>query len=254
MVARESGHKPAHVLALFADPEPNTSLRLFLDLVEAAGARLAGVDENSPRAVVARLAAIARENDISVSSLARISGVSRPQLSTLFNDADPNPKLAMIDSLVTALGAEQEFQPVAADGTGVAAGDEDELEAEDEGDDDDLGDEDEAGDVGDEEEDDEDADEEEEEDEDDEDADEDDQADENDPDEGDEDEVEPPTIQALRERTALFERRLLEQEAEIRRLKTKQESEGVMSKVLTGGLIGLGVAGLAALVWKPRKE
>ncbi len=125
-VARRSRHKTAHVLDLFADPNPNPSLRLYLDLANGAGAQLEGVRGNTPAAVVAHLAALARDNAITVSALARSSGVSRPQLSTLFNDPDPNPTLATLDRLVTALGAESQFGLVRA--VDEADAEEDEVE------------------------------------------------------------------------------------------------------------------------------
>ena len=108
-VAKRSRHKTAHVLELFADPAPNPTMRLYLELVSVAGARLKGVDDNTPAAVVAHLAALVRDKGLTLSSLARTSGVSRQQLSTLFNDADPSPTLGTIDRLVAELGAEPDF-------------------------------------------------------------------------------------------------------------------------------------------------
>src|SRR5690606_37083556 len=96
-VARGSGHKAAHVRALFADLSPNPSLQLYLDLLTAAGAELFGVEESTPRAVIERLRAVMDEREITVSELARLADVNRSQLSTLFNDPDPNPKLAIVD-------------------------------------------------------------------------------------------------------------------------------------------------------------
>ena len=124
-VATRSRHKTAHVLDLFADENPNPSLRLYLDLVAVAGARLQGVDDNTPAGVVAHLAALARDNQITMSALARSSGVSRPLLSTLFNDPDPNPSLTTIDRIVTALDAGPGFALVSAEGEA----DDDEPEA-----------------------------------------------------------------------------------------------------------------------------
>ena len=268
--ARKSGHKTAHVLALFDDPEPNTSLRLFLDLVEAAGARLAGVDENTPRAVVERLAAIARENDISVSGLARLSGVSRPQLSTLFNVSEPNPKLAMIDSLVVALGAEQEFRVVSADAGRVEGAPVDEEDDEDPGEEheDDQGDEDaDEDDVEDEDdaaEDDDDEEDDDNEEDDDADVEDDDYAAEEDDDDDDdaaEDEDEGDAEEDVRREPSVvnasqgaLQRRIQEQEEEIRQIREQKESR---DRLIKGGLIGLGVAGLAGLAMlalKPPKK
>ena len=108
-VAKRSRHKTAHVLELFADPAPNPTMRLYLELVSIAGARLKGVNHNTPAAVVAHLAALVRDKGLTLTSLARTSGVSRQQLSTLFNDADPSPTLGTIDRLVAELGAEPDF-------------------------------------------------------------------------------------------------------------------------------------------------
>ena len=137
-VAKRSRHKTAHVLELFADPAPNPTMRLYLDLVSVAGARLKGIDDNTPAAVVAHLAALVRDKGLTVSSLARTSGVSRQQLSTLFNDADPSPTLATIDRLVAELGAEPDFGLVRASQAADAADtSDDDGEADAEADDDD---------------------------------------------------------------------------------------------------------------------
>ena len=109
-LAERSKHSGPHVLALFKDPDPNPTLALFLDLVNAAGARFHGVEVNKPVEVILRLKEImARENIKTVSALSRVAGVNRSQLSTLWNDAAPNPALATFDRLVVALGAEQDF-------------------------------------------------------------------------------------------------------------------------------------------------
>lgn len=112
-VAERSKHQAAHVLGLFAQPEPNPTLQLYLDLLEAAGARFNGVSRNTSAAVVARLKEIIDREEISISGLARTTGISRPQLSTLFNAADPNPMLARFDQIVVALGVEKEMGLVA---------------------------------------------------------------------------------------------------------------------------------------------
>ncbi len=53
-VAKRSAHKTAHVLELFEKQEPNPTLKLYLGVVEAAGGRLNGVSDNSPRAFMQR--------------------------------------------------------------------------------------------------------------------------------------------------------------------------------------------------------
>lgn len=109
-LAERSGHNAAHVLELFAHAEPNPKLALYLDLVQAAGARFAGVTVNEPAAAIARIKEIiAREKIQTVSALAKVSGINRSQLSSLLNEDEPNPTLATFDRLVAALGAEAEF-------------------------------------------------------------------------------------------------------------------------------------------------
>ncbi|WAS99231.1 helix-turn-helix domain-containing protein [Nannocystis punicea] len=109
-LAERSEHSFAHVLALFDQPEPNPKLGLYLELVHKAGARFHGIEVNEPAAVVARIReSIAREQILTVSALAKVSGINRSQLSSLLNDPDPNPTLATFDRLVATLGAEQEF-------------------------------------------------------------------------------------------------------------------------------------------------
>ena len=112
-VAERSKHPAARVLALFDQPEPNPTLQIYLDLLEAAGARFNGASDNTSAAVVARLKEIIVRENISISALARSTGITRPQLSTLFNAPDPNPMLARFDQLVVALGVEKELCLVA---------------------------------------------------------------------------------------------------------------------------------------------
>ena len=109
-LVERSEHSTPHVLALFEQPDPNPTLRLYLELVHKAGARFHGVINNDPAQVILRRKEImARENITTVSALSKVAGVNRSQLSTLLNDANPNPTLAVFDRLVVALGAEQDF-------------------------------------------------------------------------------------------------------------------------------------------------
>lgn len=109
-LAERSKQKNAHVLDLFDQPDPNPTLGSYLELVDAAGARLHGVTANEPRAVIERLKEImTREKVFTVSALARVSGLNRSQLSSLLNSSDPKPSLLTLHRLVVALGAEQDF-------------------------------------------------------------------------------------------------------------------------------------------------
>lgn len=109
-LAEHSEHNEAHVLGLFEQSDPNPTLQLYLDLVEAAGARFHGVVTNEPRVVIERLKEImTREKVLTVSALAKVAGVNRTQLSGLLNGRNPNPALLTFHRLVVALGAEQDF-------------------------------------------------------------------------------------------------------------------------------------------------
>ena len=112
-VASRCKHNTAHVLTLFDNPEPNPTLRLYLDVVHAAGARFSGVRENTPAAFIERLVELRNREKISNVALAQTSGISRPQLSTLLNDRDPNPLLSTVDRIVTAIGVEAELELIA---------------------------------------------------------------------------------------------------------------------------------------------
>ncbi|MEZ4449875.1 MAG: hypothetical protein R3B09_10390 [Nannocystaceae bacterium] len=112
-VASRSKHKKAHVLALFEQPEPNPTLRLYLEVVQAAGARFNGVRDNTPAAFVARLVELRDREKSNNVALSRLTSITRPHLSTLFNDPDPNPQLITIDRIVTALGVEADLELVA---------------------------------------------------------------------------------------------------------------------------------------------
>lgn len=114
-VAKRSKHGTAHVLDMFAAPEPNPSLRLYLEVLGTAGARLNGVRENTPRAVIERLAELRDQRGLKNSDLSRLTGIPRPTISTLFNDEDPNPGLLMFDKLVDALEVQKEFGLVGVD-------------------------------------------------------------------------------------------------------------------------------------------
>ncbi len=121
-LAERSKHSAPHVLALFKDADPNPTLELFLDLMQEAGARFHGVALNKPIEVIKRLKEImARENLSSLSALAKVAGVNRSQLSTMWNQEAPNPMLATFERLVVALGAEQDFALVSIHDAAVAA-------------------------------------------------------------------------------------------------------------------------------------
>ena len=249
-VAKRSRHKTAHVLDLFADENPNPSLRLYLDLANVAGARLQGVDESTPAGVVAHLAALARDNQITLSALARASGVSRPLLSTLFNDPDPNPSLATIDRIVTALDAGPGFALVSAEGADADEAD-DETEANDQADEeaDEEADDEEA----DAEEDDAEEDDAEEDDADEDDADEDEaDEDEADEDEADEDEADKDEADDDRADANLAQVKALQAQNTDLLRQVEAKTEGTWGKVAraftAGAVVG---AGIAAFMLKP---
>lgn len=234
-VARQSGHKAAHVLALLADPSPNPSLRLYLDLLDAAGARFAGVDENTTRAVVEHFAAVMEERDISTSKLARLADVNRAQLSTLLNDPDPNPKLAVIDRIVEALELTDEFGLVSA----AASEDADDDEV-DEDDDEDAVDDNEEEDEVDEDEDE--VDEEEDEVDDDE-------------DQGAADDIaaeQAEQIRALQQQNAALQRQVQQNQAELSELKGKKSWWRTAFEVATGA-VAIGGAAYIATRPPPKK-
>ncbi len=113
VVAKRSAHKTAHVLELFEQQDPNPTLKLYLGVVEAAGGRLCGVSDNSPRAFVQRLSQLCERENITVSDLARRAGLNRSSLNSLLRSETPNPKLQTIDAIVTALGVEADIKLVA---------------------------------------------------------------------------------------------------------------------------------------------
>lgn len=112
-VARRSKHDVGYVLALFSQANPNPSLRLYLDLLEAAGARMATVGGNTVRHVIGRINELRKAVDLSVTALAKRAGLQRSHLSRILNDDNPNMQLAVFDALISALGAEEEMRLVA---------------------------------------------------------------------------------------------------------------------------------------------
>ncbi len=109
-LVKRSNTSAATVRSLFEHPEPNPTLRVYLELLEKAGARFNGVIKNDPVEIIKRLKEImARENVATLSALAKVADVNRSQLSRMFNASDPNPTLEVFDRLVVALGAERDF-------------------------------------------------------------------------------------------------------------------------------------------------
>lgn len=111
-VARRSGHDFGHVLELFDQDDPNPTLRFYLDLLEAAGARMDTANGNSVEHVVTRLGELRKRAGLSIAELARRSGMRRPHLSGIINGSRANMQLAVFDVLVTVLGAEGEMMLV----------------------------------------------------------------------------------------------------------------------------------------------
>ena len=260
-VAQRSRHKTAHVLDLFADENPNPSLRLYLELASVAGARFGGVQDTTPAAVVAHLATVAKDNEITLASLARASSVGRPLLSTLFNDPDPNPSLATIDRIVTALDAASDFDLVPATPVEDAEEAEDE-EAEDEEAEDDEAEDEEAED--DEAEDDEAEDDEAEDGEAEDDAAEDDEAEDDaaeedeeaedgEDDDGAQDDERAAVVGALREQNTQLQQRVVTKEAEIDHLREqgRWSTFKKLASAVGGGLVG---AAVTVAVLKRRKD
>lgn len=95
-LAERSQHSAAHVREMFERADPNPTLRLYLELVQLSGARFQGVTTNEPVEVIKRIKEIlVRENIATVSALAKVAQINRSQLSTLFNDPNPNPTLGL---------------------------------------------------------------------------------------------------------------------------------------------------------------
>ncbi len=111
-VARRSGHEVGYVRELFKQAEPNPSLRLYLDLLEAAGARMDTANGNTVEHVVSRLSDLRKRAGLTVSELARRSGVGRSHLSGIVNGSKSNMQLSIFDVLISALGAEEEMRLV----------------------------------------------------------------------------------------------------------------------------------------------
>lgn len=112
-VAKRSGHEPGYVLAMFDESEPNPKLNFYLDLLEAAGARMETAGGNTTRHVVSRINELRELCDLKIAALAKKSGMHRPHLSRIINDNNPNMQLAVFDALVDALGAYRELRLVA---------------------------------------------------------------------------------------------------------------------------------------------
>jgi transcriptional regulator with XRE-family HTH domain len=103
----------AAVVNLLRQTDRQTSLRRFLDLVRNAGACLCGVPDTTPTAVFRRLREIVSEQGLSITTLARRSGINRSHLSELFSRPDPNPCLRTVQRMVVALNCDTEMMLVA---------------------------------------------------------------------------------------------------------------------------------------------
>lgn len=121
-LARRARRDRATVAGLLGRGDRQTSLRLFLDLVRHAGARLNGALETTPRALFQRLKELLTQQELTITSLARRSGIHRTQLSTLFNHPDPNPCLLTVQRIVASLSAEAEVNLIALDPGRTALG------------------------------------------------------------------------------------------------------------------------------------
>lgn len=121
-LARRARRDRATIADLLGRGDRQTSLRLFLDLVRHAGARLSGAPETTPRALFQRLKELLTQQELTITSLARRSGIHRTQLSTLFNHPDPNPCLLTVQRIVASLCAEAEVNLIALDPGRTALG------------------------------------------------------------------------------------------------------------------------------------
>jgi transcriptional regulator with XRE-family HTH domain len=113
-VARRSGHDVHHILKMFESGGPTPTLRIYLDLLEAAGACFAGVKVNKVPAVLAHINALRRRGDLKIAEFAKRAGMKRPHLSRICNGKQ-GIGIECFDSLVTALGAEEDMRLVARD-------------------------------------------------------------------------------------------------------------------------------------------
>lgn len=113
-VARRSGHDVHHILKMFDPGGPTPTLRIYLDLLEAAGACFAGVKVNHVPAVLARINDLRRRANLEIAELAKRAGMKRPHLSRICNGKQ-GVGIECFDSLVTALGAEEDMRLVARD-------------------------------------------------------------------------------------------------------------------------------------------
>ena len=111
-LARRAKRDRATVAGLLGRQDRQTSLRLFLDLVRNAGARLSGVHDSTPRGLFRRLKELLSRQGLSITTLARKSGIHRTQLSTLFNKSNPNPCLLTVQRIIAVLDAETEVNLV----------------------------------------------------------------------------------------------------------------------------------------------
>lgn len=111
-LARRVKRDRATVAGLLGRHDRQTSLRLFLDLLRGAGARLSGVVDSTPRGLFRRLKELLSRQGLSITTLARRSGIHRTQLSTLFNKSDPNPCLLTVQRIIAVLNADTEVNLV----------------------------------------------------------------------------------------------------------------------------------------------
>lgn len=112
-LAKRSRRQKTTIAQFFQQNDRHTSLRFYLELVRSAGARLRGIQESTPHAVIARFKELIARQDLSLSALALRARINRSQVSTIFNKADPNPSLWTVQRLAVALCVEGELDLVA---------------------------------------------------------------------------------------------------------------------------------------------
>ena len=111
-VARRSGHDVHHILKVFDPDGPEPTLRIYLSLLEVAGARFAGVDASTVPAVLKWIDDRRQGANLDITTLATLAGMKRSHLSRICSGKQ-GIGLETFDRLVKALRAEEDMRLVA---------------------------------------------------------------------------------------------------------------------------------------------